>query len=207
MNSSRLFCLSILAALPAMAALAQSSEIQIASAEDDIVRLPGQGELKPEAAKKIIGAERLISGGGLILSFDADADGKITMAELESGVAIAFETADRNDDGRITPLEQMAWADGLPTRDTSLANPARFDPNLDRVVREAEFTEVVISFASGLADETTGDIHLERLKSNFTGRRAIEEPVAPPRRESEAERISGSTGTAERNPRGAGRGS
>lgn len=204
---SRLCCLSVFAALPAMAALAQASDIQTVSAEDDIVRLPGQGELKPEAAKKVIGAERLISGGGLILSFDADADGKITPAELESGVAIAFETADRNDDGRITPLEQMAWADGLPTRDTSLTNPARFDPNLDRVVREAEFTQVVISFASGLADDTTGDIHLERLKSNFTGRRAIEEPVAPPRRETEADRATGATGTPENNPRRTGRGS
>ena len=29
-------------------------------------------------------------------------------------------------------LEQQAWARSLPTRDNSLANPVRFDPNLDR---------------------------------------------------------------------------
>jgi len=206
-NISRLLCLGALAPMLAATALAQSSETQPVSVEDEIVRLPGQGELKPEAAKTIVGADRLISGGGLILSFDADADGRVTPDELETGVAIAFETADRNDDGRITPLEQMAWADGLPTRDTSLANPARFDPNLDRVVREAEFTDVVVSFASGLADETTGDIHVERLTSNITGRRAIEEPVAPPRRETEADRGTGATSTPENSPRRTGRGS
>ncbi|MEO9970939.1 MAG: hypothetical protein ABJG15_14175 [Hyphomonadaceae bacterium] len=176
---------------PAQSDADQSVPVQAApsrkpqpSAEDDIVRLPGQGELKPEAARIVGGdTERLISGGGLILSFDTDANGKVTPEELQAGVKAAFENADRNEDGRMTPLEQMAWAESLPTRDTSLANPSRFDPNLDRVVRQAEFSDVVLAFAATLADETTGDVQLEKLKSRVQGRRAIEEPVAPPRRE------------------------
>ncbi len=207
MTICRLFGLSALVPLLAAGGLAQTTQTQTVSADDEIVRLPGQGELKPDAARTVGSADRLISGGGLILSFDADADGKITPAELETGVVKAFANADRNEDGRITPLEQMAWADGLPTRDTSLANPARFDPNLDRVVREGEFVDVVIRFAAGLTDETTGDIHVDRLKSSLVGRRAIEEPVAPPRRDDPAERVTGATSTPDRTPRRTGRGS
>ncbi len=205
MNYSRLFGLLILTPLFAAGLVVHPLKAQLASAQDEIVRLPGQGELKPEAARTVSGADRLIAGGGLILSFDADADGKVTPTELETGVLVAFENADKNDDGRITPLEQMAWAERLPTRDTSLANPARFDPNLDRVVRQAEFSEVVLGFASRLVDETTGDIPVERLKSGITGRRAIEDPVAPPRREPEpAERATSARGDGSRR---AGRGS
>lgn len=177
-------------------------------ADDEILRLPGQGELKPEAAK-IVGrdTERLIAGGGLILSFDTNADSIVTPDELRTGIEVAFENADRNADGRITPLEQMAWSDSLPTRDTSLANPARFDPNLDRVVRQAEFAEVVLTFAAGLADETTGDVHVDQLKSRTLGRRAIEEPVAPPRRDKDDGSISGTPQNQRSSGASSGRGS
>lgn len=203
---SRLFGLALVASLWGPAALgqdAESAETEQIPIEDEIVRLPGQGELKPEAAR-IVGddTERLIAGGGLILSFDTDANGRVTPDELQAGVAAAFENADKNEDGRITPLEQMAWADRLPTRDTSLANPARFDPNLDRVVRETEFSEVVLTFAATLADETTGDVHLEKLKSRVLGRRRIDEPVAPPRRERDTESVSGATDNRGRAGRG-----
>ena len=188
---SRLLGLAVLAPWIFTPGSAQTIEVTQTTprlAEDEILRLPGQGELKPEAAK-IIGSDtgRLIAGGGLLLSFDTDADGIVTPDELDDGIEAAFETADRNADGRMTPLEQMTWAESLPTRDTSLANPSRFDPNLDRVVREAEFADVVRNLAAGLADETTGDIHHDQLKSQTTGRRVIEEPVAPPRREKQAE--------------------
>jgi len=193
----RLISIASFAAAPALAQTieTQSAETLATNSEEEIVRLPGQGEVKPEAAGRAGNAGRLIAGGGLILSFDSNSDGTVTPAELETGIRAAFETADRNSDGRMTPLEQMAWAERLPTRDTSLANPARFDPNLDRVVREAEFSEVVQTFAASLADETTGEVNLAKLQSRNIGRRAIEEPVAPRRRQADAERATGAVDT------------
>jgi hypothetical protein len=47
----------------------------------------------------------------------------------------------------------------------SLANPARFDPNLDRSVRIDEFTEVIVDFAAIYADKVTGEISVMALKS------------------------------------------
>lgn len=134
-----------------------------ANAQSELVQLPGQGELKddiPTAA----GIGRLIPGGGLLLSFDSDQNGDITQSEVDEGIALAFEKADANEDGRITPLEQIKWTESLPTRDVSLANPARFDPNLDRSVRSDEFTAIIKAFAEIHMDETTGTIPVVALK-------------------------------------------
>ena len=143
-----------------------------ALAQDEIVRLPGQGELKRDAAPPQLGeVERLIPGGGLFVSFDANADGRVSEAELTTGIAEAFIAADRNEDGFLTPLEQISWSEQLPTRDPSLSNPARFDPNLDRRVDAEEFTSVISGFAENLADTETGDIVLASLKSTTRPRR------------------------------------
>jgi len=134
-----------------------------AHSQDDPVRLPGQGELKsdiPTAA----GLGRLIPGGGLLLSFDRNQDGDITQTEIDEGIISAFIKADANEDGRITPLEQIKWTESLPTRDVSLANPARFDPNLDRSVRNDEFTDIITAFAAIHMDETSGVIPVTALK-------------------------------------------
>lgn len=157
-----------------------------AHAEDDgLVRLPGQGELKPDAAH-IEGIGRLVPGGGLLLSFDTDKDMQITPAEISAGIEAAFLKADENEDGRITPLEQIKWTETLPTRDASLANPARFDPNLDRSVRDEEFRDVIFAFAAIHADEQTGIISVTNLKSTQQERLPQEEAeLAPDRRETE----------------------
>lgn len=135
-----------------------------ADENDELVRLPGQGEINPDVSS-VEGLGRLIPGGGLLLSFDMDQDGQITRTEVESGIAAAFTKADANEDGRITPLEQIRWSETLPTRDVSLANPARFDPNLDRSVRTDEFSEIIQAFAALHANEATGTIPLEALKA------------------------------------------
>jgi len=157
-----------------------------AHADDDgLVRLPGQGELKPDATY-IEGIGRLVPGGGLLLSFDADQDMQITPDEISAGIEAAFLKADENEDGRITPLEQIKWTETLPTRDASLANPARFDPNLDRSVRDEEFRDVIFAFAAIHADEQTGIIPVTNLKSAQQGRLPQEEPeFAPARQETE----------------------
>lgn len=157
-----------------------------AQAEDDgLVRLPGQGELKSDTTY-VEGIGRLVPGGGLLLSFDADQDMQITPSEISAGIEAAFLKADENEDGRITPLEQIKWTETLPTRDASLANPARFDPNLDRSVRNEEFRDVILAFATIHADETTGIIPVVNLKSAQQGRLPQEEPeFAPARQETE----------------------
>ena len=115
---------------------------------DDIVRLPG-----------------LVAGGGLIMSFDADDNGRVTPSELNTGSVAAFAVADANQDGRLSALEQQDWANNLPTRDDTLANPVRFDPNLDRMVSQSEFVAVVAQLAKTYAD-ADGDIHLVKLEAS-----------------------------------------
>ena len=132
------FSLLVSAAAPALAQ----------GADDEVVRLPGQGFTKPEARIARGTPDRLVPGGGLFLSFDANADGRITHEELLAGTAAAFLKADANADGELTAFEQISWADSLPTRDDTLANPVRFDPNLDRKVSEAEFQAVIIDLAA-----------------------------------------------------------
>lgn len=141
----------------------------------DLVRLPGEGELKePERAGGP--RERLLPGGGLFVSFDADRDGEVSMAEIDSGIRKAFETADADGNGVLTALEQQDWASQLPTRDQTLANPVRFDPNLDRRVSAEEFADVILGLASDYRDEQSEIIEIAALK-------------APPRRESARARL------------------
>lgn len=130
-----------------------------------LVRLPGQGELK-EGSNRLEGSERLVPGGGLLLSFDEDQNGKITQEEIQRGIEAAFSLADSNEDRRITPLEQVKWIETLPTRDESLANPARFDPNLDRSVRMFEFKEIILALASEFSDASTGTIAINSLMAD-----------------------------------------
>ena len=133
--------------------------------DDELVRLPGQGEVRNEAARELTRAERLKPAGGLFLSFDENGDGLITLEEIRTGIPLAFSEADANEDGFLTALEQQAWADNLPTRDDSLANPVRFDPNLDKRVDPSEFALVISDLGAEYADEVSGDIVAADLKA------------------------------------------
>ena len=151
----RLLACAALLTLAAGSAMAQE--------DDDLVRLPGQGEVKAERVAEV-GAERLAPGGGLMASFDTDANGRVSLAELETGIRAAFIAADANGDGELTPLEQQDWASKLPTRDESLLNPARFDPNLDRLVSAEEFSQVIHTMAAGYSEEDSDEVVLASLK-------------------------------------------
>ena len=128
--------------------------------EDELVRLPGQGELRDPKPEQKDRPERLKPGGGLFISFDSDANGAISAAEIATGIPLAFNRADSNGDGFLTALEQREWASDLPTRDDSLANPVRFDPNLDRRVSLDEFSHVINGLASDYLEEGASDILL-----------------------------------------------
>src|SRR5262245_2087955 len=65
---------------------------------------PGGGFRTPEGVG-------VVSPGALLFaSFDANHDGKVTMAEIEAGAAAAFTVADKNKDGAVTGFEQADWA-------------------------------------------------------------------------------------------------
>jgi hypothetical protein len=174
--------------LPATAQDAGPSET--AASGDGIVRLPGQGELKGPLGRQgsqggdRAGPRRLLPGGGLLASFDMDGDGLITTAEIDAGIPLAFASADADGDGYVTPLEQQDWSDSLPTRDDSLANPARFDPNLDRRASLEEFDLVVRQIAGVYRAENAGELSIASLAApepKARERRARRVPTSPER--------------------------
>jgi hypothetical protein len=151
---------------------------------DELVRLPGQSYPGPgqrKAPKNRHAPEKLVAGGGLIVSFDTNLDGKVTPEELATGIQTAFSEADTNQDGYLSPLEQLAWAERQPVRDDTLGNPARFDPNLDRRASYDEFQTVISSLADDYASES-GVIEVSDLKAPRREKRELAEndrPVRP----------------------------
>ena len=159
MRMGRLMVTAISAMLVTGAAFADPP-----AGDDDLVRLPGNGEIRKSPENGKGKAESLVPGGGLMITFDANMDGRITPVEVSDGSKTAFGEADSNGDGWLSALEQIDWARQLPTRDDTLANPTRFDPNLDRMVDIDEFAAVVARLAQDYSDKATGDILVASLK-------------------------------------------
>ena len=160
------------------------------SDDSDIVRLPSQGLIKDMPPRpggqpgeagmppRPDGPKRLVASGGLLMSFDADRDGVITVAEREAGILSAYEAADADGNGSLTAFEQQAWAESLPTHDDSLANPVRFDPNLDRRVSFEEFQAVIRGVAEDYASTEDGSVLVTDLEEK-TPERGAGGPGAP----------------------------
>ena len=149
-----LACLAVSAALPIVMAVGDAEV-------DDIVRLPGESQRANGGPQQPKGM-RYVPAGGLFASFDVDENGLITREELVTGIHAAFAQADTNEDGSLSALEQQAWAASLPIRDDTLANPVRFDPNLDRIVTFGEFESILLELAENYHDEN-GDIPVKGL--------------------------------------------
>lgn len=82
----------------------------------------------------------LLSGDALMfVSFDADQDGRISVAERDAGIVREWARADRNRDGSLTPLEFSDWS--LLVLGGAQLPPYRldFDRNVDNAITEAEF--------------------------------------------------------------------
>ncbi len=147
----------------------------LAESVDDLERLPVDGAQERGKAQLVAGTlpPRLRPGGGLLLSFDADGDGLIDADEVARGTALAFAAADTDASGHVTLMEQADWAHSLPVRDDTLANPTRFDPNLDRRVSPGEFASIISALAADYAGEPGGLIEASAL--------TVSEPQPEPR--------------------------
>ena len=169
----RFLSLGLIAFACAMPSLAQdllvvtevSSDDATVEDEDAIVRLPANGEVRSPRDRERLQADKLKLGGGLLASFDTDEDGIVSRADLAAGIEAAFADADTNEDGELTALEQQAWARSLPTRDNSLANPVRFDPNLDRRVSFEEFSAVITDLWNDYRAEGDDVLKVAALKA------------------------------------------
>lgn len=134
--------------------------------DDDIQRIekstrPDRDRLRGPDGKPPM---KLKDGASLFMSFDADRDGRVVASEIETGITEAFAAADKDGGGFISVLEQQSWAESLRPVDSSLANPVRFDPNLDRRISFGEFNAVILGLAEDFSDEATGDVILADLK-------------------------------------------
>lgn len=166
-----------------------TSEVdQVSFDDDELVRLPGQGELRKQDPKDRAKPKRLKPGAGLLITFDSDQDGRVTQPEMDAGIPIAFARADKNEDAYLTALEQQDWAASLPTRDDSLANPFRFDPNLDRRVDLEEFASVINNLGADYADETSGEIIIADLAAPEPRRNARRDQFEDVERPQQGER-------------------
>jgi Ca2+-binding EF-hand superfamily protein len=94
----------------------------------------------------------LPASAALLLRYDADHDGVITRAEMETGLKADFAAADTNGDGCLDPAEVRAENQARLTRDGAEASPL-VDWNLDGCVDAREFGNTVHSYFE-LADKT-----------------------------------------------------
>ena len=135
---------------------------------------------------------RVAAPGALVFaSFDRNADGKVTAAEIEAGAGAAFAAADRNGDGRITGFEQSDWAASIGSPTDVMANTMTFDIDLDRAVTQAEFVTGLKRIANQIqpAGELTFADLLRPLSRPSSG-----ESVPPSSGWSATPRVSGNRG-------------
>ena len=100
---------------------------------------------------------RVVAPGALVFaSFDRNSDGKITPAEIAAGADGAFAAADRNGDGQITGFEQTDWAASIGNANDVMANTMTFDIDLDRSVTKTEFLSGLKRIANQI--QPSGDL-------------------------------------------------
>lgn len=122
---------------------------------DTIDRVAGQ--VSPGGAARAPDGVKVAAPGALVYArFDADLDGKITVAEIDAGAAIAFAAADSNGDQQITGFEQTDWAARMGSQADLMANAMTFDIDLDRSVTRIEFTSGLKRIASQI--QPNGDL-------------------------------------------------
>jgi len=150
------------------------------------------------------GGERGGFRGGLIVrpialvfvDFDDDGDRAVSEAEFNAGAANAWDEADANADGAITPFEFTDWAKAVMGAENP--NPGRiaFDRNLDTRITRVEFLQTLASEFGAL------DTNRDHVVTRDEMVRVVE--IAAPRRSREQQsrqRPSGGPPSGGRRPR------
>ncbi len=149
-------CLSVMAG-------AQEPSIEtVETVDDSLVRLPDRMQRRFFGRFRSSDSLKFVPGGALILSFDKDNNELISQSELRTGINEAFDLADKNLSGYLSIFEQKEWASTLKVRDDTLANPVRFDPNLNGSISYEEFAGVILMLAKQYQNEK-GTILFESL--------------------------------------------
>lgn len=143
---------------------------------DRIDRIPGSGPPAGAGPRGPDGVKVVAPGALIFASFDRDANGRITLAEIEAGAATAFAAADRNGDGLITGFEQTDWAASVGSATDVIANAMTFDIDLDHSVTKAEFVTGLKRIAGQI--QSSGDLTFADLLQplNRTAERASPAP-------------------------------
>jgi Ca2+-binding EF-hand superfamily protein len=83
----------------------------------------------------------LLSADALMYAtFDADRDLRLTMDEVQAGVAMEFTRADANRDGSLQPIEFQNWSNLVLGGGSTGPYRLDFDRNVDNLITAEEFT-------------------------------------------------------------------
>lgn len=133
-----------------------------------------------------LNGSRYVKPGALLFAtFDANQDLVITEAEIEAGATRAFETADADGDGILTPLEQRSWAGKIGSENDVLANPTTFPAARPGQVTQAEFASGLVLFSKRFIDPETEAVDVMMRDLTFEPERARR----PDRETDELERL------------------
>lgn len=88
----------------------------------------------PAAPRALLSADTLV-----FTSFDADNDLRVTMAEIEAGIAVEWARANTNGDGLLQPLEFATWSESALGGNQLAPFRLDFDRNVDNSITEEEF--------------------------------------------------------------------
>jgi len=78
--------------------------------------------------------------GLAVAGFDADHDGRTSLAEFDASLARTFGAADRDQDGALGYIEYSGWAETWLGSATALPGPFAIDADGDNRLTQSEFT-------------------------------------------------------------------
>jgi len=113
-------------------------------------RGPG-GEREPIRA--LISADAL-----MFATFDANQDLRISMDEVQAGVAMEFLRADMNRDASLQPIEFQNWSNAVLGGGSTGPYRLDFDRNVDNLITAEEFTSELTARARDYDSDEDGAI-------------------------------------------------
>lgn len=112
-------------------------------------------------------AQIIVPGGILLLRFDTDNDYKISTVEIEEGLTVSFDLADKDESGTLSLFEYRDWAALALGSPTALPDWMSVDRNQDRTISRMEFDGAFMRIAHrhGLTEDAP--LELSMLVRDF----------------------------------------